>query len=205
MQAHFWWTLKNDSSSLANSETKAPSNCLLNWTLVQWYTQVPAHICHPTPKMFPPKCPKHTPVCAHICHPTPPRQNSCLWLFISPIPRHDSPCCVVTGSAKPSPSPSPLRSASLDRDESCDGTTSSSSPRCHPSLAPLTPLSHLAHPLHHLAHPHHHLVEIWCVTSTTPMIVQSCLLKLLDGSDDLFLEAYWKLLGRFYLWHLRTY
>ena len=78
MQAHFWWTLKNDSSSLANSETKAPSNCLLNWTLVQWYTQVPAHICHPTPKMFPPKCPKHTPVCAHICHPTPPRQNSCL-------------------------------------------------------------------------------------------------------------------------------
>jgi len=24
MQAHFWWTLKNDSSSLANSETKAP-------------------------------------------------------------------------------------------------------------------------------------------------------------------------------------
>ena len=42
-------------------------------------------------------------------------------------------------------------------------------------------------------------VEIWCVTSTTPMFVQSCLLKLLDGSDDLFLEAYWKLLGRFYL------
>jgi len=28
MQAHFWWTLKNDSSSLANSETKAPSKCL---------------------------------------------------------------------------------------------------------------------------------------------------------------------------------
>ena len=31
MQAHFGWTLKNDSSSLANSETKAPkclSKCL---------------------------------------------------------------------------------------------------------------------------------------------------------------------------------
>jgi len=28
MQAHFWWTLKKDSSSLANSETKAPSKCL---------------------------------------------------------------------------------------------------------------------------------------------------------------------------------
>jgi hypothetical protein len=23
----------------------------------QWRTQAPAHICHPTPKMFPPKCP----------------------------------------------------------------------------------------------------------------------------------------------------
>jgi sulfur relay (sulfurtransferase) DsrC/TusE family protein len=42
-------------------------------------------------------------------------------------------------------------------------------------------------------------VEIWCVTSTSPIFVQTCLLKLLDGSDDLFLEAYWKLLGRFYL------
>jgi hypothetical protein len=35
MQAHFWWTLKNDSSSLANSETKAPSKrlskCLSKW------------------------------------------------------------------------------------------------------------------------------------------------------------------------------
>ena len=30
------------------------------------------------------------------------------------------------------------------------------SPRCHPSLAPLTPFSHLAHLHHHLAHPHHH-------------------------------------------------
>ena len=100
MQAHFWWTLKNDSSSLANSETKAPSKCLskclskcnfmpaiksvqsfknvTSQVSAQWRTQAPAHICHPTPKMFPPKCPKHTPVCAHICHPTPPRQNSCL-------------------------------------------------------------------------------------------------------------------------------
>jgi hypothetical protein len=42
-------------------------------------------------------------------------------------------------------------------------------------------------------------VEIWCLTSTTPMFVQLCLLKLLDGFDELFLEAYWKLLGRFYL------
>jgi hypothetical protein len=34
MQAHFWWTLKNDSSSLANSETKAPSKCLSKCTFM---------------------------------------------------------------------------------------------------------------------------------------------------------------------------
>jgi len=93
MQAHFGWTLKNDSSSLANSETKAPSKCLskcrplkvfkafknvTSQVSAQWRTQAPAHICHSTPKMLPPKCPKHTLVCAHICHPSPPRQNSCL-------------------------------------------------------------------------------------------------------------------------------
>ena len=94
MQAHIWWTLKNDSSSLANSETKAPSKCLSKCLSICTFMSVIKSVqsLKNVNSLSVQNTLRSVPISVIQLHLA---KTVCL-LLIFPIPRHDSPsksCC----------------------------------------------------------------------------------------------------------------